>query len=80
MAERYIAAMKRSGLDYQSVHQVDACGVRLAPGLAVVPGLNNGLAVLAKAPLRLRKVEGLKLSGGFGRCDDYMTGRGYTVS
>jgi endonuclease/exonuclease/phosphatase family metal-dependent hydrolase len=72
MAERYIAAMKRSGLDYQSVHQVDACGVRLAPGLAVVPGLNNGLAVLAKAPLRLRKVEGLKLSGGFGRCDDYM--------
>jgi len=25
MAERYIAAMKRSGLDYQSVHQVDAC-------------------------------------------------------
>jgi len=37
-----------------------------------VPGLNNGLAVLARAPLRLRKVEGLKLSGGFGRCDDYM--------
>jgi len=72
MAERYIAAMKRSGLDYQSVHQVDACGVRFAPGLAVVPGLNNGLVVLAKAPLRLRKVEGLKLSGGFGRCDDYM--------
>ena len=72
MAERYIAAMKRSGLDYQSVHQVDACGVRLAPGLAIVPGLNNGLAVLAKSPLVLRKVEGLKLSGGFGRCDDYM--------
>src|SRR4030095_13400369 len=44
----------------------------LAPGLAVVPGLNNGLAVLAKTPLKVRKVEGLKLSGGFGRCDDYM--------
>ena len=72
MAEQYITAMKRSGLRYQAVHQVDACGVRLAPGLAVVPGLNNGLAVLAKAPLVLRKVEGLKLSGGFGRCDDYM--------
>jgi len=72
MAEQYVTAMKRSGLDYQAVHQVDACGVRLVPGLAVVPGLNNGLAVLAKAPLRLRKVEGLKLSGGFGRCDDYM--------
>jgi len=72
MAERYVAAMKRAGLDYRAVHQVDACGVRLAPGLAVVPDLNNGLAVLAKAPLLLRKVEGLKLSGGLGRCDDYL--------
>jgi endonuclease/exonuclease/phosphatase family metal-dependent hydrolase len=72
MAERYVAAMKSAGLQYQAVHQVDACGVRLLPGLAIVPGLNNGLAVLAKSPLELRKVEGLKLSGGFGRCDDYM--------
>ena len=72
MAERYVAAMKREGLQYRAVHQVDACGVRLAPGLAIVPGLNNGLAVLAKSPLVLRKVEGLKLSGGLGRCDDYM--------
>ena len=72
MAERYVAAMKGFGLQYAEVHQVDACGVRLAPGLAVVPGLNNGLAVLAKASLLLRKVEGLKLSGGLGRCDDDM--------
>ena len=72
MADKYVAAMKRAGLDYRAVHQVDACGVRVAPGLAIVPGLNNGLAVLARAPLLLRKVEGLKLSGGFGRCDDYM--------
>ena len=72
MAENYVAAMKDFGLHYKAVHQVDACGVRLAPGLAVVPGLNNGLAVLAKSPLQLRKVEGLKLSGGLGRCDDYM--------
>ncbi|HEX8749646.1 MAG TPA: endonuclease/exonuclease/phosphatase family protein [Nitrospira sp.] len=72
MADRYVTEMKSFGLQYAAVHQVDACGVRLAPGLAVVPGLNNGLAVLAKAPLLLRKVEGLKLSGGFGRCDDYM--------
>jgi endonuclease/exonuclease/phosphatase family metal-dependent hydrolase len=72
MADRYVAAMKRFGLAYSAVHQVDACGMRLIPGLAVVPGLNNGLAVLARAPLVLRKVEGLKLSGGFGRCDDYM--------
>ena len=72
MAESYVAALKGYGLEYRAVHQVDACGVRLAPGLAVVPGLNNGLAVLAKTPLKVRKVEGLKLSGGFGRCDDYM--------
>ncbi len=72
MAETYVAAMKRVGLEYSQVHQVDACGVRLAPGLAVVPDLNNGLVVLAKAPLKLKKVAGLKLSGGFGRCDDYM--------
>ncbi|HEX8750205.1 MAG TPA: endonuclease/exonuclease/phosphatase family protein [Nitrospira sp.] len=71
MANRYVAAMKGVDLQYTAVHQVDACGVRLAPGLAVVPGLNNGLAVLAKAPLQVRKVKGLKLSGGFGRCDDY---------
>jgi endonuclease/exonuclease/phosphatase family metal-dependent hydrolase len=72
MAEQYVAAMKRFGLEYRAVHQVDACGVRLGRGLAVVPGLNNGLVVLAKAPLLLRKVEGLKLSGGLGRCDDYL--------
>jgi endonuclease/exonuclease/phosphatase family metal-dependent hydrolase len=72
MAEAYVAALKGFGLQYAEVHQVDACGVRLAPGLAVVPGLNNGLAVLAKAPLRLRKVKGLKLSGGLGRCEDFM--------
>jgi endonuclease/exonuclease/phosphatase family metal-dependent hydrolase len=72
MAKRYVAAMKEFGLEYDEVHQVDACGVRLVPGLAVVPDLNNGLAVLAKAPLTIKKVAGLKLSGGFGRCDDYM--------
>jgi endonuclease/exonuclease/phosphatase family metal-dependent hydrolase len=72
MAEGYVAALKGYGLQYAEVHQVDACGVRLAPGLAVVPGLNNGLAVLAKAPLRLRKLKGLKLSGGFGGCSDFM--------
>jgi endonuclease/exonuclease/phosphatase family metal-dependent hydrolase len=70
MAEAYVSAMKAYGLHYAEVHQVDACGVRLVPGLAVVPGLNNGLAILAKAPLRLKKLMGLKLSGGFGRCED----------
>jgi endonuclease/exonuclease/phosphatase family metal-dependent hydrolase len=64
--------MKQVGVEYSQVHQVDACGVRLAPGLAVVPDLNNGLVVLAKSPLKLKKVAGLKLSGGFGRCEDYI--------
>ena len=72
MADRYVEAMQGFDLQYAAVHQVDACGIRLGRLLAVVPGLNNGLAVLAKAPLLVRKVKGLKLSGGFGRCDDYM--------
>lgn len=72
MADAYVAALMGFGLKYTEVHQVDACGARLAPGLAVAPGLNNGLAVLAKDPLRLRKVKGLKLSGGFGFCTDFM--------
>jgi endonuclease/exonuclease/phosphatase family metal-dependent hydrolase len=72
MAEWYVRRLKELGFAYNEVHQVDACGVRLAPGLAVVPGLNNGLVVLAKVPLRIRKLEGLKLSGGIGGCRDSM--------
>ena len=66
----YVNGLKKSGLDYDEVHQVDACGVRLIGNVAVIPGLNNGLVVLAKAPLRIRKLEGLKLSGGMGGCRD----------
>jgi endonuclease/exonuclease/phosphatase family metal-dependent hydrolase len=66
----YVDGLKKSGLDYDEVHQVDACGIRLIGNVAVVPGLNNGLVVLAKAPLRIRKLEGLKLSGGLGGCQD----------
>ena len=72
MAEAYVAALERFGLQYTEVHQVEACGLRIAPGLAVVPGLNSGLVVLAKSPLRLRKVKALKLSGGVGSCHDFM--------
>jgi len=72
MANAYVAALARSGLRYAEVHQVDACGLRITPALAVVPGLNNGLVVLARAPLVLRKVKGLKLSGGPGGCDDFL--------
>ena len=71
-ARIYVDGLKKSGLDYDEVHQVDACGIRLIGNVAVVPGLNNGLVVLAKAPLRIRKLEGLKLSGGLGGCQDSM--------
>lgn len=69
-ARVYVDGLKKFGLDYDGVHQVDACGIRLIGNVAVVPGLNNGLVVLAKAPLRIRKLEGLKLSGGIGGCQD----------
>jgi len=71
MAQQYVRALKERGLDYDQVHQVDACGLRLAPGFAIVPGLNNGLAILARTPLQLRKVGSIKLSGSFGACGDY---------
>ena len=72
MAAAYVAALERFGLRYTEVHQVDACGLRITTGLAVVPGLNNGLVVLARSPLRIRKVKALKLSGGVGGCHDFM--------
>jgi endonuclease/exonuclease/phosphatase family metal-dependent hydrolase len=71
MAENYVQGLKQQGLEYAEVHQVDACGLRLAPGLAILPGLNNGLVILAKAPLMITKLDGLKLSGPIGGCGDY---------
>lgn len=68
-ADAYVTALTTSGGQYTEVHQADACGIRLF-GLRIIPGLNNGMAILAKAPLRLRKVAGLKLSGGLGGCGD----------
>lgn len=70
MAEDYVRALAERGVHYTEVHQVDACGVRLFPGVAILPGLNNGLVILAKAPLGIRKLEGLKLSGPIGGCRD----------
>ncbi|MGD9727722.1 MAG: endonuclease/exonuclease/phosphatase family protein [Nitrospiraceae bacterium] len=68
--QAFVAALKAVGLEYTEVHQADACGIRLF-GLRLIPGLNNGMAVLAKAPLRIRKLKGLKLSGGIGGCGEY---------
>ncbi len=69
-AEAFVAALKTFGSQYTEVHRADASGIRVF-GLRVVPGLNNGMADLVKAPLRLRKVAGLKLSGGIGGCGDF---------
>lgn len=68
-AERYVRALAGLGLGYDAVHQVDACGIRLRGSAALIPGLNNGLVILARRPLQLRKLAGLKLSGDLGRCD-----------
>ena len=68
--DAFVAALTALGSQYTEVHQADACGIRLF-GLRIVPGLNNGMAVLTKAPLRLRKVARLKLSGGIGGCGDF---------
>src|SRR5262245_33850757 len=32
MVQQYVRALKERGLDYEQVHQVDACGLRIAPG------------------------------------------------
>ena len=68
-AERYVQALADRGLQYDAVHQVDACGIRLRGETALIPGLNNGLAILARRTLQLRKLAGLKLSGDLGLCD-----------
>nr|MDH4355685.1 endonuclease/exonuclease/phosphatase family protein [Nitrospira sp.] len=68
-AEQYVQALADRGLQYDEVHQVDACGIRLRGETALIPGLNNGLAILARRTLQLRKLTGLKLSGDLGRCD-----------
>ncbi len=67
-AERYVEALKEAGLIYTEVHQVDACGMRASENRALFADLNNGLVILAKEPLRLHKLAGLKLSGELGRC------------
>ena len=68
-ASQYVQALADRGLQFDEVHQVDACGIRLRGETALIPGLNNGLVILAKHVLHLRKLIGLKLSGDLGGCD-----------
>ncbi len=65
----YVEGLKKKGLTYRQVHQVDACGIRRRGGPGLIPGLNNGLVILAKEALRLQKLDGLKLSGELGQCE-----------
>ena len=68
-AAQYVRALAERGLNYDEVHQVDACGIRLRGETALIPGLNNGLVILARHALQLRMLIGLKLSGDLGGCD-----------
>ncbi len=68
-ADLYVQALAELGLEYDAIHQVDACGIRIRGGKGLIPGLNNGLVILARRELALRKLQGLKLSGDSGRCD-----------
>lgn len=68
-ADQYVQALAELGLAYDAIHQVDACGIRVRGDTALIPSLNNGLVILARRELRLRKLVGLKLSGDLGRCD-----------
>ncbi len=67
-AEAYVEALQELGLTYREIHQVDACGIRMSQKRALVSELNNGLVVLAKEELQLKKIKGLKLSGDLGNC------------
>lgn len=75
-SEAYVGALKELGLAYDEVHQVDACGIRTGEERALFADLNNGLVILAKKQLRLRKLAGLKLSGEKGECH---TDRGFQL-
>lgn len=75
-SEAYVRALEELGLAYDEVHQVDACGIRTGENRALFADLNNGLVILAKKPLGLRKLAGLKLSGEKGECH---TDRGFQL-
>jgi endonuclease/exonuclease/phosphatase family metal-dependent hydrolase len=53
-------------LGYEEIHRVVNCGVRLGP-IGVPRNLHEGLAILARPGLGLRKVAAVRLSGN-GRC------------
>lgn len=67
-ATRFINALQQAGFEYTEIHQVDACGLRASQSVALMPDLNNGLVILAKPYLNLKKIEAVKILGTFGMC------------
>lgn len=56
-AARFVEALQQMGLEYSEIHQVDACGLRASQAVALMPDLNNGMVILAKPYLKLKKIQ-----------------------
>jgi endonuclease/exonuclease/phosphatase family metal-dependent hydrolase len=54
------------------VAQYDQAGIKIL-GFGIPINLSTGLTILAKPMLKIKKVKGLKLSGGFGFCSRLMS-------
>lgn len=66
MAEDYVQALKQQGLDYAEVHQVDALWAAARAGLGHPARIEQRPSDSRQAPLTIRKLDGLKLSGPLG--------------
>ena len=67
-ADKYVKALRKFGLEYSEIHQVDACGLRLSKNIAIISDLNNGMVTLVKKKYRLNRIKSLKTLGSFGMC------------
>jgi endonuclease/exonuclease/phosphatase family metal-dependent hydrolase len=66
------AARLAGALGFTEIHQVENGGIKLGP-LGVPSNLKEGLAILARPSLRLRRHDVWKLSGPFGLFGDFLT-------
>ena len=58
------------GMNY--VYQKTNCGISVL-GLSLPVNLSMGIAILARPPLQINKIQGLKLSGPAGFCKQYLS-------
>ena len=61
---------KELGMSY--AYQNTNCGISIF-GIGLPVNLDMGIAILARPPLRIKEIMGLKLSGGLGTCNPYFT-------